>query len=786
MKRILLHIAFFLLAAQAAQGQAVSWQDSLLTRFNAYATWCSPEKVYLHFDRSCYTAGETIWFRGWVKESSLVSALPPSNFLYAEVLDEHGGAVTRVKVKRSGSGFPGYIELPEDLETGNYTLRAYTLWQLNGSDEYMFNDSIRIIGGYGKKEKKSRDRRADVNLSFWPEGGRYFSGHNAVIGFKAVDQHGRSLDFSGTLVSDKDGALRQVFSTHDGMGVFAFVPEAGHRYSILDASGKSHPLPAPASEGATIQLARHAGKFYISALGFGGGDASLLVRDVSELYPLAQVHLDGKVSTLKMNPDFFRPDINHLLLVNSKGKILAERLFFIRDAATPECGLLMQEFSAYRRAPVRGEISLNAPDGTPLDGNCSVSVVRGALKGWQQTDGITSFMGLSSELKGRINQPYYYFNPDIPETERNTALDLLMLIHGWRYYELEKITDLKGGPFKIKHLREQVQTIRGHISRILSKKMPRKFTFTFMIPRQNVLQSLAVEKGRDFVIDSLDFQENTELLINIGTSRLGARYLPTWDGDPVAGPYRYQSAPGFASDVQTAVPQLEGESDYTLDAAVVTASSQDEDVLVFGRSFREDLVTYRELTLVEYLSMKRAVFEYDGENMYNRMRRRGSGSDDDGGGFDSNGNDSGIVKLIVGDSDEAWWSYDMLRLGDLRSLTISTQPDPIYGGDGGAVHITIKPGGMRRSAERNPSLLYFVPLGHQIPRYFESPRYDRGDIGNTDHRNTLFWAPDVTISHGRAIIEFCNSDLQDFPYIIRVEGLSADGRPFSRHTVLSP
>ena len=33
---------------------------------------------------------------------------------------------------------------------------------------------------------------------------------------------------------------------------------------------------------------------------------------------------------------------------------------------------------------------------------------------------------------------------------------------------------------------------------------------------------------------------------------------------------------------------------------------------------------------------------------------------------------------------------------------------------------------------------------------------------------------------------FCNSDQPDFPYIIRIEGLSADGRPFSRHCLVEP
>ena len=784
--------ALLLAASLPARGEGSPMLDSLLLRFNSYVSWCSPEKVYLHFDRTCYTAGETIWFKGWMQEASRRSVLPPSNFLYVEVLDDKGEAVARVKIKRTPDGFPGCIELPDNLETGDYTLRAYTLWQLNNSEEYLFNDRIRVIGSKVGAGKTPPTPAEDVEISFWPEGGRYFAGYRAVIGFKAVDKLGRSVDFQGQLVGDTDKAERHLFTVHDGMGAFSFVPKPGCRYSVRNAAGKMHPLPAPSEEGATLQLQIKSGRYYISTLGFGGGVADLLVRDASELYPLSRISLDGKMNTLMLERPFFRPGINHFLLVDSHGKILSERLFFIRDTEAPVCQVEMDRFSSDRRAPVEGVITLTGPDGTPLDGDCSVSVVRGALKNWQQREGITSYMGLSSELRGRINDPYYYFDTDIPEPERNVALDLLMMIQGWRYYDLEQITDLSGGKIRLRYVRERMQEIRGHIARLLSSKVPKKFIFTFIIPRRNVWHSVDVEQGREFIIDSLDFPENTEMLINIGTSRLGAHYLPKWDGDPAAKPYLYKPAPGYAKALPPEVP-LEGPAaDDTLQAAVVTASYADNDVLVFGRSFREDLETYKDMTLVEYLSMKKASFEYDGEYMYNRHRRRADSfsssesESEDGFSFEDEDNESGRVKLIVDDSEEQWWGYDMLHLEDLRALSISTQPDPVFGGDGGAVHISIKPGSLRGTASRNPSLLYFVPLGYQVPRCFESPRYDQGEDLPYDDRNTLWWSSDLPVTGGRAPISFFNSDLMDYPYIIRVEGLTSDGRPFSRHSVVAP
>ncbi|MBO4595085.1 MAG: hypothetical protein J5632_00530 [Bacteroidales bacterium] len=789
---IALLAAGILLMPHVAKADGVTALDSLMMRFGTYSSWCTPEKVYLHIDRTCFTAGESIWFKAWVRDASEYTVLPRSKFVYAEVLDEKGEGIVRVKVKRGKNGFDGCVELPPNLETGNYTLRGYTLWQLNNSPEYLFNEQIRIVGEKGKKLKKAKTPPPDVEISFWPESGRYFSGHRSVMGFKVVDKLGMNVDFNGVLVENGGEMIMPVATRHDGMGAFAFMPKPGVTYSIEDARGKRHPLPAPAQDGACIQVRLHSGRYYIGAIGVGGGTASLLVRDNTELRPLAEINLDGKQGTLMVERKVFRSGINHLLIVDSRGRILAERLFFVPDLAAPKAEFSVKHFSPEVRELTTFGLDLTGPEGQALDGECSVSVVRGVLKDWQQTDGIVSYYNLSSELKGKINKPCWYFDPDVPEAERLAALDILMMIQGWRYYDLEKILDLKMGKFTIRYMREQVQEIRGHISRMFSKKMPKKFMFTFMVPKWNHVTAVKVDQGKSFLIDSLDFEEGTEFLINIGRSRLGAAYLPRWNGDVVAPPFLYTPAAGYAKDARIAAPMLgDAAADDTLQAAVVTADYGIDDVLTFGINYSSDLKMYKDMTLVEYLSMKKATFVYDGESMYNRnirsMSSFGGVESEDGsdiGSFEQD--ESGKVALIVDEDEQAWWGYDMIRLADIRAISVSTQPDPARGGEGGVVAISLKPGGARRSSERNPSLLYFVPLGYQVPRYFTSPRYDKGETGPADKRNTVWWSPDVKVSGGHAEFSFCNSDLKDYPYIVRIEGLTADGKPFSVHKTVSP
>lgn len=782
-------LAAALIASPGAKAAAPD-TDSPENHFRAYAAWCSPEKLYLHIDRTCFTAGETVWFKGWLENASTSAKLQLSNFIYVEILDGKGFTVTRVKIKKDKEGFPGNIVLPEGLPTGDYTIRAYTLWQLNMGLEYIFNERIKVVGSTRPKENAVPVAEG-LEIGFWPEGGRYFAGAKTAVGFKVTDKHGRYVDFKGKLVNANGRTVMPVSTTHNGMGVFEFFPYAGTSYYLEDADGIRYPLPEPASEGTAVSVKFSRNNVLVSARGLGGGTVSLLIRDLVDLRPIANITLDGKPRTFKLDFDVFRPGINHILAVDASGAIQAERLFYIYDLDTPRCTFEADKTAPDARELITTTLSLKSPEGEPLNGSCSVSIVRGAMSDWQQSDGIVSYMNLSSELKGRIDDPYYYFDPDVPMQQRATAMDLLMMIQGWRYYDLEKILPKDATAPVIKHKKEFWQSIHGRIRRRVSSKPPKNFTFSVVVPKLHSHQSVKVETGTSFLLDSLDFPESTGLYINIGTSRFGATYVPKWDGDTFAPSFAYYPAPGKADVLRTPVVPLQSlDAVDTLKAAVVTADTSPTDMMAFGRDLSADIAAFGDYTLIEFLSSRVAAFEYDGEVMYNRMVRRSTLTqehDIENPDVDvlANTEEEGGVKLVVNGVNEPWWSYDMLMMNELSKIQVSSTPGA-EGGSGGVVSITLRPGiAGGGSAQRNPSLLYFVPLGYQQPRFFQSPRYDLGDKGSGyDWRNTIWWSPSVPVREGRVEIRFCNTDQMDYPYVARIEGRTEGGKAFSHHCLL--
>ena len=102
------------------------------------------ETVFLQTDRSLYAAGETVWMRGWVEDPT---EMQTSKYLYVELLRDGAGAVEqRIKLKERSGLFLGQLPLSEDLESGWYTLRAYTRAQKDWPGEALFHARLLIRG----------------------------------------------------------------------------------------------------------------------------------------------------------------------------------------------------------------------------------------------------------------------------------------------------------------------------------------------------------------------------------------------------------------------------------------------------------------------------------------------------------------------------------------------------------------------------------------------------------------------------------------------------------------
>ena len=88
--------------------------------YDKFTSLMSPEKVYLHTDKDVYFATDTIWFSGYVENTSYTSEFGESNYIYVELISDklyrdvnsylnyakhESAVVSRCKIKRTDFGY---------------------------------------------------------------------------------------------------------------------------------------------------------------------------------------------------------------------------------------------------------------------------------------------------------------------------------------------------------------------------------------------------------------------------------------------------------------------------------------------------------------------------------------------------------------------------------------------------------------------------------------------------------------------------------------------------------
>ncbi|UWX55910.1 MG2 domain-containing protein [Maribacter litopenaei] len=118
--------------------------DNILGKLMLYNNNERPEKTYLQTDKDFYTNGETIWFKTYLVDGIDHRASNRSRVVHVELVGPDGQVVERRKQFVLGPGAEGEIRLDQELQQGEYTLRAYTKYMLNEDEPVLFEKKIPI------------------------------------------------------------------------------------------------------------------------------------------------------------------------------------------------------------------------------------------------------------------------------------------------------------------------------------------------------------------------------------------------------------------------------------------------------------------------------------------------------------------------------------------------------------------------------------------------------------------------------------------------------------------
>ena len=466
------------------------------------------EKVYVHTDNTCYFVGDTLWYKAYVVRADNLCPTDMSRILYVELLSPDGLLVERQQIVVNPEGYTcGQFVLTDSLYSGYYEMRAYTRWMLNfnmyhhrystqdswwfynkemAADYYRVWDGLysRVLPVYSKPEKTGdydvrtmyqrpktrlpRQKKDDLVVKFYPEGGHLIDGVENRVAFEVCDQHGEAVDVKGTV---SDGQQRVDISTeYMGRGSFLITPKENRLKASFQWHDKTWSESLPKSEQQGVALRLDNGRLTISSTGLPQDKqygVSILCR--GSLKHFVEVDL-SKSSTIDLPLDRLPVGVADVTLFDSDGRILADRLFFCKGNGKNGQNGLWREAPIVPIEPIKPtttyqpyeqiSIGLQLPPKTTF----SLSVRDTGADATTYDDGnLMTDLLLSSELQGFIAYPSHYFERDDEEHRRH--LDLLMMVQGWRKYKWEELADAGR---TMRYQPEKSMTIEGSVYKTLS------------------------------------------------------------------------------------------------------------------------------------------------------------------------------------------------------------------------------------------------------------------------------------------------------------------------------
>ena len=797
------------------------------------------EKLHVSTDKDSYIAGDTIWLRAHCADAATHRPVAASRYVYVELRDDRGSLVRRIKLLSRDSVYSGYLPTQSLERFGDYSLTAYTLYMRNPGPEYFFKKPL-TIRPYRESRRTQRNtsvrKVSDFDVSFFPEGGYLIDGYDCCVAFKALGDDGGSVEVTGVVKNDRDETVDTLRTLHGGMGCLRFTAHTGERYyaECTMAGGKTERFDLPASNNLAcvlrvLQTERDFTVMVQSGRPLPKG-LRLLVHCRGNLCYFREWNDD--LPSLIFERDKLPGGVLQILLLDKAGNALSERLVFNRgeELATTDVqigGTLEQ------RTKVTLAVTATDPDGGPAAGDFSIAVTDRAAVPAATSGSIYSTLLLSSELRGTIETPDWYFEGR--DAARVAALDALLLTQGWRRYDVPEL--MKKEYVEPQYPLEVGQEITGRISKSglwNRKKKLSRYEMRMIVPSLHYVTKCAVDDTGAFALNGFDFPDSTLYVLRpaaVRGSMPEATVKVARDSFPEVGtlprvPAQEQTKP-YIAQARHYIEQR-GQTDMRnilIDTVVVThrirqEMKSPEQRLASNSWTAEQIKESGAGTILECLARMPgikvsdysisyrgtgALFVVDGQleepvdmqasgfpltGMVRSSRNVSRGAASGLGGIARPDGLGGFTQFTLA-QQVMCLSYPLEMVSRIDLIDSHDSALYIPWAKGAVVSITLKKGKEWEDAVAlMPSVDVAIasPLGYQTPAEFYAPAYATEKARRSmvpDYRTTLYWNPTVKLDDtGQATVEFYTSDAPA-DYDITIEGITQTGKIVCRRSTVT-
>jgi hypothetical protein len=647
---------------------------------------------------------------------------------------------------------------------------------------------------------------AQSDVQFFPEGGELVTGINAHIAFKAVGVDGLGIDIKGKVVDNENNEVADLTTLHAGMGSFLLRPQAGKTYTanitLGDGTSKVIPLPKANDDGLVLSVYQPNKDSVLIRINAAKSSlqstVGLIAHSGGETVYASAIKLTAPVTSIWLDKKSFPTGIAQFTLFNSSGDPLNERIAFIRSNDLLSLDLKTAKTTYSSKEHIKIDLTANDGKGKPTAGNFSVAVIDESKVPVDENNESTIFSNLllTSDLKGYIEKPNYYFVKPAEETDK--ALDNLMLTQGYRRFEWKNLTAIVNSK-PVFNAEGLGVAISGKVTTLGNKILPNADVMMLAL-KAGVHKSTTADINGRFKFDGIFMTDSIKFTIQArnGKSDKVKVILDTLPKQKLAKNKNIADvSTNITATLKSYLDNIKKEDDIYERTGQLDKVHRLREVRINARKATQsdagitpqgmfkvpeasaDKVinvdpdeASRHLTLASYLQGRMqgiSVVQGQYGSALEGLGARATGKE--GITLYIDGRkliDAGAVAEAL---DGSYLPEDIAKIEIVRTNRAMVS---FLGGP--AVLIMTRLGTTRK--DYNPATVNISPKGFNRVREFYSPRYDRPGNANSqpDLRTTVYWNPYLkTDETGKTSFNFFNADGPG-TYRIVVEGINGDGQ----------
>jgi hypothetical protein len=633
---------------------------------------------------------------------------------------------------------------------------------------------------------------------FFPEGGNLVNGINSLVAFKINDNTGKSADANGVIVDDSRDTIARFQTQKFGMGSFFFAPQSGKHYTAIttlnDSSVIKTNLPDAYESGFVMHLTDEGNqlKLNVSAVNPSSQNIYVVAETNRNIDYSQTASLQNNQAAFTINKADLKEGIAQITLFTANGQPVCERLYFKRPDHKMVITTKTEKTNFNKRDKVDIDLSTTDESGKSLAGNLSASVFR--LDSLQQTpEKIDTYLWLTSNLKGYIENPDFYFKNDNAET--NAALDNLLLTQGWRRFGWKNISENNRAVFN--YVPENYgHIVTGKVTNEITGKPAANVLVYLSVPGKRVQLYGCISNEEGFIhFDLKNFYGPSQIVLQTNTTKDSIYHLEIFS--PFSEEYSGQDFPALKVS-ENKRGELEASN---LHMEILNAYHANDlqkmaplniDTLPF---YYKPTKTYLLDNYTRFTTIEEVMREYVAEvNVAVRKKQYHFST------LNVEGNELSSIQpaervfskdpLILLDGVPVFdvnkmIAYDPLKVQKLDVVAAKYYWGPIVA-EGIVSYTTYK--GNLPDYTLNPHDVILDYDGLQQQRIFYSPDYSSENARQNrlpDFRDVLYWSPDVSTNEkGNGHISFFTGDISG-KYLVVLQGISANGNAGSKSFILN-